>query len=107
MILRVLWCAAAIGVLAVMLWHWRPQDPEERDNPIVFAYLMMILTFPSGMLALYLAVVLPFAPDAPSRLFDYFIPWVLMTLSGYWQWFKVVPWLARKGSSALKSWQRR
>ena len=72
------------------------------DVDIVFAYLMLALTFPVGFL---IAAMLSLAFAAIENLFGLTVPggftsnaatWVLFVVAGYLQWFVAIPWALRK-----------
>jgi hypothetical protein len=67
----------------------------------VLAYGMLVLSFPAG-LALILAMMFVYMGAAGLFGFDksgylsMVVQWWTMAVAGYWQWFKLVPWIWRK-----------
>lgn len=80
---------------------------DERDIGIVFVWGMAILTFPLGLLAIFIFGALSlyayetFAPANYQGSTDYSIIslvviWLVLVVVGYFQWFGLVPWLLHK-----------
>jgi len=103
-IARSLWGSAAIFVLGISLWVYTPAN----DAPLVLAYGMLFLSFPSGLL-LTLAMMFPYMGVA--GLFGFsetgyvtmVVQWSTMAVAGYWQWFICVPWIWRKIAASRKT----
>ncbi len=75
---------------------------EIHDASIVFAYLMIFLTFPLGYALAAFVGAISFGLYSTMGIVmpDGFIPnlvwWVMFVAVGYLQWFVLVPWLFRK-----------
>jgi len=69
---------------------------QQVDADILFAYAMLSLTFPGGLLvAAVFAVLGLFGIDAPGGFIGSLIAWPLFVCVGYAQWFILVPRLVR------------
>jgi len=96
-ILLTLWLLACIGVLTFEFAQRRIADTD-----IVFAILMIALTFPSGYaLGAVISVVFKVLNDdfgivVPSGFMPNLILWPFFVAVGYFQWFVAFPWLYRK-----------
>lgn len=116
-ILKTAWVAFAILILiATSLLRWQYTGRETEGIAMVLYYPMMLLTFPSGLLAIYvsgwifnLVEVLGLVPSIQSKTADLMglaSTWFFASAAGYWQWFMFVPWLAKKIASGLRSWRK-
>lgn len=88
--------------LAVLVFGYGQQDIH--DMPVAFTWLMLLLSFPLGLLGVGLdyLIVEPVASalSLPYHPFFSLLPsWFAMTIAGYFQWFKILPksvsWLCR------------
>lgn len=96
-ILSSIWLVLCIGVLFIPL-----RDIHNGEAHILFAWLMMLLTFPSGFILIssigsvgylldtYFGLMLP-----PNEIM-LFPLWFALVVLGYLQWFILVPKLWRK-----------
>jgi hypothetical protein len=89
--IAVVWFSAALAVLA-----WASTRFQYSDLDMVFFPVMLVLTFPAGLVGAFVGLViyLPFAYILnlpPGGAFFYFVAWLAMVVAGYWQWFVWVP----------------
>jgi hypothetical protein len=76
------------------------------DGGILFVLPLILLTFPAGIAGLIIFFFLydlagkrlgwEGAVSAPAPISYVVLLWVLMVGAGYWQWFVLAPWIARK-----------
>jgi hypothetical protein len=87
--------------LALLVWFFKSDAP---DVHVAFGVGLAALTFPVGLLVMWAwGAVLwllhtGFGLDPPRGATV--VLWLLTVSAGYWQWFRLVPRLAR-------SWRRR
>ena len=88
--LLIIWLILCLLALAYTL-----AAPYAEFTIIGFMLFMGILTFPSGLIPFYGATYLSntFSVLNVGEVAYYVIVWFLMVLIGYYQWFKVTPWL--------------
>ena len=95
-----LWACACFGVLAFGFLQ-----RSVHDMPVAFTWFMIILSFPAGIIGVLIAGVgwpaLLYGLGYSYQPFRDEIPiWVLAFVSGYWQWFVLLPrvasWLASR-----------
>jgi hypothetical protein len=67
------------------------------DMPVAFTWLLILLTAPAGFLAMVVAkITVSEALGLAYHPFFSVLPlWVAAVFAGYFQWFVVVPWIAR------------
>ena len=96
------WLAACVAVLCFSLWSYAP-GPRS-DAMVLFAWAMLALSFPAGLLvSLALAVALQVI-DTSAALQWIQLPtwmgvslvWLFFCLAGYTQWFVLVPRVQRR-----------
>jgi hypothetical protein len=81
-------CLAAY--LAVLCFASERFDSSDLDR--TFFPMMFCLTFPVGIVAAFVGLVISFpfhyfVPLALGRAYFYLLMWVIMVVAGYWQWF--------------------
>ena len=95
-----LWVVTSLGVLATSLYSYDGQPNS--DIGVFLAWAMVFLSFPCGLV---FAALFAIASIAIESLFGTVIQtsyasisviWVGFFISGYLQWFWLVPWLASK-----------
>ena len=101
-LLAILWLTACIAVLA-----FGYMQRAAHDMPIVLVWFMVILSFPLGLVAVPLVgVAWPAVVEAMGQQYqpfrDEFPLWVVAVVAGYWQWFVVVPLVAKRFLSRRK-----
>jgi len=88
-------CLSLYVVMLVMYIAGSGHIDAQMGAEIVFAYSMLIMSFPVGFLA-------PFGVTALDQLLNIgtlgvytsiVVVWLLYTILGYLQWFKIVPWV--------------
>lgn len=88
-------CLSLYVVMLVMYIAGSDHINAQMEAEIVFAYSMLIMSFPVGFLA-------PFGVTAPDQLLDIgtlgvytsiVFVWLFYSILGYLQWFKFVPWI--------------
>jgi hypothetical protein len=85
---RWIWIAACLSILLLGLGAYRI-EPSDTGTELELLPFMLILSFPSGLLAAIFVPVLGIS-DPPIR---YSIVWFWMFSLGYWQWFVFLPQL--------------
>lgn len=107
-ITKISWLILSIAIVAYALILINPKQPRAGEEiGMVIGYPMLILSFPSSFLIIYLYYgiarlfdnfgwsILPHS-GAISFYLLYFIFWFGFFIGGYFQWFKLVPFLARR-----------
>lgn len=96
---KVAWCAANVLLLAWWLWL----DSQRRfDGQILILVALNALSFPLGLCIYVLIGLLDVLLNArisegmPGGIWAVVLGWSCFFLTGYLQWFKVVPFLVRK-----------
>lgn len=91
-----IWLLACASVLFITVYSYDPK----LDNDIgpLFLWLMIVLTFPAGLLvasaaALMVMIVGSSAPESISPTGYYVSMWLVFVVAGYMQWFRFLPWL--------------
>ena len=98
--LKAIWLAA---VLAILLWSLyslsNTVDPQQRFE-IVLRYLLLMLaaSFPLGFIVMAATWrLLDLACGENLRdVSEVSMSWIVMSASGYLQWFHLAPWLLRR-----------
>ena len=95
-IAQVLWIGAAVFTLTVTLYAF--DGSTNSDIGIFFAWCMLVLSSPGGLLIPLVHVVLydGFAILVETTYFSLVIDWVGFLVVGYMQWFMLSPWLWKK-----------
>lgn len=96
-----LWVTAC---LAVLVFSFAQRDVH--DMPVAAFWFMVLLAFPSGLLAValagYAASEISRVLGVPYEPFAGFLPmWLAGVAVGYWQWFVAIPWAVRKAAVYL------
>jgi len=95
-IIKVLWIAATLFVLFVTLSGYH----SAHDNGIwdVLTWLMLILSFPAGLVVSLVlwALEVWFSIISRTSYFSLVVGWTAYFVLGYLQWFKLVPFLIDK-----------
>lgn len=95
---KVGWCAANVLLLA---W-WLRLDAQRLDAQVLILVALNVLSFPLGFCFYVLIGLLDvllngqISGGMPGGNWDVVLGWSLFFLTGYLQWFKVVPFLVRK-----------
>lgn len=95
-----LWVVATILVLLVTLYAY--DGKPNSDIEVLFAWSMIFLTFPSGLIFAGLFSIVAdcldkfFAVVLYTSYLSLVLSWAGFLLLGYLQWFKLLPWLVRK-----------
>jgi hypothetical protein len=95
---RWVWLAVSLAaLLAAMLFASQPMPDASKGADMLLAYIMVILSFPAGLLAPFvLMAVSSFLWKDGSNLAGLTGMWLCFLVAGYVQWFVLVPWLWRK-----------
>ncbi len=99
-----LWLAACLAVL-LLAYIQR----EIHDTDVAFAYLMIYLTFPLGYALgvlvgfVFMVIYYLFGVEVPGGFLSNLCVWIFLVLTGYFQWFVLVPWIYQQiKKSSLK-----
>lgn len=101
--IKVSWVLCCVVVLAMTLYAGAPKPGN--DIGIFLMGSMLFLAFPISILVAGLATLLillqesagaPFLDVIGSGYVGFGVTWLVLFVAGYWQWFKLVPWLWRK-----------
>jgi hypothetical protein len=106
-IARAMWCLVAVACLSFAQYVVALPHPEAAKNAnTVLAYALFILAFPSGLIATVFAFAYAWlvSPSHGATPFDLVVSWLIFVFFGYFQWFKLFPflitkWQERKGNS--------
>ena len=94
-----IWLLASVVMLAVMLIRPELQADERRAlSTLVPLYFLSLPLGHAGLVAcnkLKLALYLD-SGFVPAIFIEGIVLWLLLTVSGYVQWFLLVPWVSRK-----------
>ncbi|OKY76113.1 MAG: hypothetical protein BM485_02365 [Desulfobulbaceae bacterium DB1] len=95
-IIRALWIGATVFVLAVTLYAF--DGKPDSDIGIFFAWCMLPLSFPGGLLVSLAHVALYdfFSVTIETSYLSFVLDWIGFLILGYLQWFKLVPYLISK-----------
>lgn len=98
-IIKALWIGATVFVLLVTLYAF--DGKPNSDIGIFFAWCMLFLSFPSGLLVslVYVAVYEGLSITIETSYLSLVLDWVGFFVLGYLQWFKLVPWLIARWRS--------
>jgi len=93
---RALWVGISVFVLAVTLYAF--DGRPDSDIGVFFAWCMLILSFPVGLLVplVHVALFEAFSTTVENSSFSFVLDWVGFTMLGYLQWFVFVPYLIGK-----------
>lgn len=113
--IRVVWLIAMLAML--VFWvnggfsgtSWTSTTIEEGEHHLLVILVLIALTFPSGLfwvvalnILAYALSAIAYRPPIPDLLLISFV-WVGFIALGYFQWFRLVPWLWRKWRSRKAS----
>ena len=92
-IIKTLWFGASIFVLCVTLYAF--DGKPNSDIGIFFAWCMLFLSFPSGLLVSLVHMTLydGFSVAVETSYLSLVLDWVGFLVLGYLQWFKLLPYL--------------
>ncbi|MFN9677623.1 MAG: hypothetical protein ACK58C_08485 [Betaproteobacteria bacterium] len=108
LLIRVAWLVAMVAVLVSWLAAGSgapgiaPQTTQSGERHLLALLVLSTLTFPSGLLWAGLLNIVAYMLDALGYRFDlpdaFLVPfaWLGFVAIGYFQWFKLLPWLWRK-----------
>ncbi len=107
-IIKALWIGATVLVIAITLYAF--DGTSDSDIGIFFAWCMLALAFPGGLLIPLVHVVLydGLSIMVMTSYLSFVLDWAGFFVLGYLQWFMLLPWLWRKwkgrrASSAARS----
>jgi hypothetical protein len=95
-ILKALWIGAAVFVFAVTLYAF--DGKPNSDIGVFFAWYMLFLSFPSGLLVSLVHAALDegLSITIETSYLSFVLDWVGFFALGYLQWFKLVPYFISK-----------
>jgi len=91
--ITIAWIVVCLGVLGISFVGC--SLPENRDNPIALTWAMLALGFPSSLLVAFFLALLPDVLPS-SSCWGLLIMWSVFFVPGYFQWFRLVPFLANR-----------
>jgi uncharacterized membrane protein YedE/YeeE len=91
-------------ILALILFHDFPINEGRPNDGVesVLGYFMLVLCFPSGWISLALIKLVQTIASAttgkviPTSYAWLTVEWLVFLVTGYVQWFVLLPWLLRK-----------
>lgn len=92
-IIRTLWAGAAIFILVVTLYAYGGKPNS--DIGIFFAWCMLFLSFPGGLLVslAHVALYEVFSISITTSYLSFVLDWLGFIILGYLQWFKLLPYI--------------
>lgn len=95
-IIKSLWIGVNIFVLAVTLYAY--DGGPNSDIGIFFAWCMILVSFPSGLLVPlgHTALDELFSVAIETSYLSFLVDWFAFLILGYLQWFKLLPYLIGK-----------
>ncbi len=95
-IIKALWIGATAFVLAVTLYAF--DGKPNSDIGVFFAWYMLFLSFPGGLLVSLIHVALDegLSITIETSYLSFVLDWLGFFALGYLQWFKLLPWLVEK-----------
>ena len=92
----IVWLFACSAVLWFVVRTWAP-GPNS-DAGVIFAWSMLALTFPSGILVAGAYALLSGADaiNTMNPVYGFSVIWSAFVLVGYIQWFKILPTIWRR-----------
>lgn len=98
-IIKYLWVGIAIFTLIFTLYAY--DGLPNSDIWIFHTWMMLFLSFPSGLLISAALTVLGeyFSIWIETSIISLTVEWICYFFLGYFQWFKLVPWLIKKAKS--------
>jgi hypothetical protein len=91
-VLATLWVALCIAVLVFGF-----VQREIHDMPVAFALLLMFLSFPLGAGAVvFVGTVMGSSGTSYIPFWSELPLWLAAVVVGYWQWFMLIPALAKR-----------
>lgn len=96
---KILWIGIALFVLFVTLYGF--DGKPNSDIGVIFAWAMLFLSFPVGLILPLIYVVLYdlLSISISTTYLSIMIDWTIIFVLGYLQWFKLLPYLIRKWRS--------
>ncbi|MBI3045570.1 MAG: hypothetical protein HYY78_22415 [Betaproteobacteria bacterium] len=95
-IIKALWIGATVFVLAITLYAF--DGKPNSDIEIFFAWCMLALSFPGGLLVplVHVALYDGLSITVETSYFSLVLNWGGFFFLGYIQWFKLLPYLIAK-----------
>ena len=87
-ILKVTWLLLCVGAYLLVYLG--------KDGAILMAYGMLILTFPMYFAGAVVGYLIAVTEIQMNVTLENFVVWLAMTVSGYWQWFILLPKIIAK-----------
>jgi hypothetical protein len=94
------WIACSVAVLLVTLYSYDGKPNSDAD--VLLAYGMLALSFPLSLLLSAIVGVVGYLAYSmygyvlQTSYWSIVLTWMCFFIAGYWQWFKLLPWLIRR-----------
>ena len=95
-----IWGASSMSVLLTTLYFYDGKPNSDAD--ILLAYGMLALSFPAGLIISAIVGVAGYVVFSTygyvvqTSYWSILLTWLIFFVVGYWQWFRLVPWLIRR-----------
>ena len=99
-IVKLFWTAVSLIVLLITLYKF--DGKPNSDIEVFLIWSMLVLSFPTGLLYLLLAALLVHSAEIlfgftlATSYISMLVTWSALFVLGYFQWFKLVPFLWEK-----------
>lgn len=95
-IVKIVWIGIALFVLFVTLYGF--DGKPNSDIGVFFAWAILFLSFPMGLILPLIYVVLYdlLSISTSTTYLSIMIDWTVVFMVGYFQWFKLLPFLIEK-----------
>ena len=96
---RAVWLTVAIVCLVYSEYVMGSNDPNAyKAADTLLLVVMFCLSFPAGFIGVAFTFLysVVFLQSRPTNSGDLLIVWAAFAAIGYWQWFKLPPWLFEK-----------
>lgn len=95
-----LWIACSVAVLVLVLYSYDGKPNSDAD--VLLAYGMMTLAFPLSLILSTIVGAVGYVAYSMNgyvmhtNYWSIALTWVCFFAIGYWQWFKLLPWIIRR-----------
>lgn len=87
-ILKIIWLLLCVGAYLLIYLG--------KDGAVLMGYSMLILTFPMYFVGAVVGYFISLTEMQTNARLENFVVWSVMTISGYWQWFILLPKVIKK-----------